>query len=121
MPEGNKVLSLNIKSARAKAGYTQQQSADLIGISPLHYGRLERGDRRTSLEQIEKIAVIFGVSPYALLDGIFPPSSLPDFQPNNDKAFFDQLQAMLKYCTDDERLLCFDICQRIIRGKAETK
>ena len=45
MPEGNKVLSRNIRQARRNMGITQQQAAELLGITQLHYGRLELGDR----------------------------------------------------------------------------
>ena len=116
MPDGNKILSQNIRSARIQAGLTQQQSADSIGMTLLHYGRLERGERRISLEQIERIAEVFSVSPYDLLDGCFHASAIPNFQVENDEMYFGQLQAMLKRCTPEIRALCFDICQRIVRG-----
>ena len=116
MSDGNKILSQNIRYARTQTGLTQQQSADLIGITAMHYGRLERGERKTSLDQIEKIAEVFGVSPYDLLDGCFRPASIPSFQSENDEIYFGQLQAMLKRCTPEIRALCFDICQRIVRG-----
>ena len=41
MPKRNRILSRNIKQARLKVHLTQQQAADQIDNSLLHFGRLE--------------------------------------------------------------------------------
>lgn len=117
MPEGNKVLSRNIRQARRNMGITQQQAAELLGITQLHYGRLERGDRRTSLEQIEDIARVFHVSPYTLLDGCFREYPQPTIQQSNVSQMLKNLYALLVNCSAQEQALCYDICERIARGR----
>lgn len=116
MPEGNKVLSHNIREARLKMNITQQQAADMLGITQLHYGRLERGDRRVSLEQLEDIAQAFQVSPYALIDGCFR-APVPLSKQTGLSPFLDRFNALLTHCTPEEQTLCYDICERIVRGK----
>jgi transcriptional regulator with XRE-family HTH domain len=116
MPEGNKVLSHNIHQSRLKLKISQQQAAEMLGISLLHYGRLERGEQRASLEQIESIATAFQVSPYTLLDGCFKDSA-PYFPPADFTGIPSRLNNLLAHCTPEEQLLCYDICERIVRGK----
>lgn len=117
MPEGNKILSRNIKQARLNMKITQQQAAELLGMTQLHYGRLERGDRRTSLDQIEDIARAFQVSPYTLLDGCFRKYPQPTIQQSNASQMLKNLYALLVNCSAEEQTLCYDICERIARGK----
>lgn len=50
------VIGKNIRKARKAAGLTQAQTAERIGISPLHYSRLERGERSVSLKQLALIS-----------------------------------------------------------------
>lgn len=117
MPEGNKMLSRNIRQARRHTGLTQHQAAELLGITQLHYGRLERGDRRVSLEQIESIARVFHISPYALLEGCFKEFPQPAFQQPNATETLKSIYTLLINCSPEEQALCYDICERIARGK----
>ena len=64
-----KVIGRNIRQARAKAGLTQEQTAERLKISQLHFGRLERGERPASLEQLARIAQVLGVPTASLLIG----------------------------------------------------
>jgi transcriptional regulator with XRE-family HTH domain len=48
---------------------TQQQAADLIGVSLRQYGRLERGQANATLATIRKIAAAYGVDPSVLTGG----------------------------------------------------
>ena len=52
-----KTIGLNIRSARREAGLTQEQIAERLRMSQLHFGRLERGERPASLEQIAQVAL----------------------------------------------------------------
>ena len=51
-----KTIGQNIRAARKEAGLTQEQIAERLKMSQLHFGRLERGERPASLEQIALIA-----------------------------------------------------------------
>lgn len=64
-----RIIGQNIRSFRKAANLTQEQTAELIGISLLHYGRLERGERQPSIKQLAKIATILNTSIEALLKG----------------------------------------------------
>jgi len=64
-----RIIGQNIKAARKANHFTQEQLAELLDISVLHYGRLERGERRPSIDQLARIAGILNTSIEALLRG----------------------------------------------------
>lgn len=64
-----KTIGSNIKSARKALHLTQAQVAEMLGISQLHYGRLERGDRNVSFAQLARVSDILRVPFHALISG----------------------------------------------------
>lgn len=64
-----RIIGRNIQRQRKAHGLTQSQAAERLGISMLHYGRLERGERPASLDQLAQIAQLYGVPLHVLLDG----------------------------------------------------
>lgn len=51
----------NLKNARKKAGMTQQQVADILGISLRYYQNIEAGDRTGYFEIWDKLEELFNV------------------------------------------------------------
>jgi transcriptional regulator with XRE-family HTH domain len=62
-----KTLGANIRLARLRQGLTQEHAAELIGISPEVYGRLERGGIYPRVVRLLVICEKFGVSADQLL------------------------------------------------------
>lgn len=63
----------DLRSARAAAGLTQQQVAELLGVSQEYLALLERGRRRITADLSLKFAKVYCLGPTALpcsLDGI---------------------------------------------------
>lgn len=60
-------MSNNIKYYRNKAGLTHQQVAEAAGTSNQMIGLLERGQRRLTVEWMERIAPVLGVAPVDLM------------------------------------------------------
>jgi transcriptional regulator with XRE-family HTH domain len=48
--------------ARSEARYTQEEAAEVIGVSPDTVSKWERGIRRPSLEKLRNAARLYGVS-----------------------------------------------------------
>lgn len=59
-----------IKVIRLSKNYTQNFLADELGIDVTNYSRLERGEASVSVERLQKIAKILGVSTSFLLDDV---------------------------------------------------
>lgn len=59
----------NIQCTREKAGYTQEKLAEILDITPNHLSAIERGASGATLETIEKLCLLFGISADALVFG----------------------------------------------------
>ena len=118
MPVFYEVLSRNIKAARKASGYTQQQIAEILDMSTLNYGRLERGQRKVSLEKLAKMAEAFGCSVYALLSNCFPVEISTIFDEQDPSVFSEKVVAIMAGCSEEEQELIYEICRLIAYRKA---
>jgi transcriptional regulator with XRE-family HTH domain len=57
-----------LRGLRRRRGITQKQVADEAGVSPAAIARIEKGDRRPSLQMLGKLAPVFATTPRDLLD-----------------------------------------------------
>lgn len=53
-----------IREYREIFGYTQEELAKLVDITPAYLGNIERGERETSTRLLEKIAAIFDIDTF---------------------------------------------------------
>lgn len=58
----NVQIGANIQLAREQAGYTQDELSELIGITPNHLSAIERGISGITLENLQKLCRLLGVS-----------------------------------------------------------
>lgn len=70
-----------LKSLREAAGLTQQALADRIGRSQSEIARLERGERRLTVDLAITLAPLFGLDPAGLLASLTPTSPAPAHRP----------------------------------------
>ena len=61
------VLARNIKSARAKLGYSQQDLAEKADLSPGHMNDLEQGRKWVSADTLQRLAKALMLEPWMLL------------------------------------------------------
>jgi transcriptional regulator with XRE-family HTH domain len=59
---------MNIREARKRAGMSQTQLAELVGVDQSGVSRIERGERPVTVDMLKAIARALGVRPAALLD-----------------------------------------------------
>ncbi|MDE2480802.1 MAG: helix-turn-helix transcriptional regulator [bacterium] len=77
-------LSSAIRAARERAGLTQSQLADRVGLAPSHIARLETGDRANPrFETIARIAHALGAS----LDEIASAAGLATVAPESNSRY----------------------------------
>jgi len=105
------VIGKNIRQARKRSGITQEKFADLIGISVLHYGRLERGERSVSLTQLGKIAGLLNTSIEDLLSGC--TDALPGEVPKKKENLGLIIQSLSSGCSERACALMLDVCLAI--------
>lgn len=113
-----KVIGGHIRDARKARKLTQEKLAEQLGMSALHYGRLERGDRRASLEQIARIADALHVPTLSLLDGCLLREPLSAAPTRDSISFADRLSRVTAACTAQELEMLEEICALFSRKNA---
>lgn len=58
-----------LRLQRKKMGLTQEQAAELLGISSTYYGEIERGNRKLSIQRVLTVYEKMGLEPTYLLTG----------------------------------------------------
>ncbi|MGI6648496.1 MAG: helix-turn-helix domain-containing protein [Bacillota bacterium] len=95
------ILGHRIRQHREKKGFTQEQIADILGISRQAYIRLEKGAREVTFIEIKKIADYLGIH-YSLITNVDDDESL-------------SLKALCRdeFCTPDAER-AFEIAENIL-------
>ena len=70
-----RALGANVRAARQRKEWSQEELADHCGLHRTYVGGIERGERNVSFENILRIAGALGVVPADLLKGV--PSLAP--------------------------------------------
>lgn len=112
-----KVIGSHIRSARKAKKLSQERLAERIGMSPVHFGRLERGERRASLEQLAHIADALHVSTFSLLSGCLVREPLCAAPTAESHSFADALARITADCAPDELELLREICEVFSRQR----
>lgn len=58
----NKMIGENIRVLRDKAGFTQTNLAQFIGVDQSMISKIEKGERGLSAAMLEKLCALFGVT-----------------------------------------------------------
>ena len=111
-----KVIGRNIRQARAKAGLTQEQTAERLKISQLHFGRLERGERPASLEQLARIAQVLGVTTPSLLAGCTVEEVFATPANESTEACASAFAHLADSCSPKARTLMLAVCREIAQS-----
>jgi transcriptional regulator with XRE-family HTH domain len=54
-------LATGLRRERARRSWTQEKAAELAGLNPRHYQKLEEGSVNVTLRTLERLARAFGV------------------------------------------------------------
>ena len=72
----NSIIGGNIRRLRENAGYTQSNIAAFMGVDQSLVSKIEKGERALSVDMIEKLAALYGVSVEQLENEQVEPSKL---------------------------------------------
>lgn len=108
-----KTIGQNIRAARKAAGLTQEQIAEQLRMSQLHFGRLERGERPASLEQIALIAQTLRVPLSSLLNGCVMEEDFASEPDDSAQALGKSVARLASGCSDRSRRLMHTLCQAV--------
>jgi len=108
-----KTIGQNIRAARRESGLTQEQIAEKLKMSQLHFGRLERGERPASLEQLAHVALALNTSLSALLNGCIV-EELFDAEPDDNALELGNAVSRLAIgCSPKARKLMLSLCHTV--------
>jgi len=98
----HRTIGMNIRRARKALNLSQDQAAQMLDISTIHYGRLERGQRAISLEQLAKISELLHVSFFSLLqdaiyDDHYAGTHISPVSSNTSKLISELIDVVLKH------------------------
>ena len=108
-----KTIGQNIRLARREAGLTQEQIAEKLKMSQLHFGRLERGERPASLEQIAQIARTLSVPLASLLNGCVVEEDFSSSHDDSAQALGRDVAKIASGCSSKARRLMRSLCQAV--------
>lgn len=98
-------LKENLKNYRLANDFTQQQVADVLGIDRTAYANYELGHTSPSIENLCKLARIFGVSLNELVDFFYDEDELRRKYSQDCSMLFRGYTQQTGYITRDERHL----------------
>ena len=100
----NKGIGERIRREREKLGLTREKLAEIIDLSPLYIGQLERGERQMSLNTLMKISDCFHVPTDYLLKGAQACGINYERQKNS----------LIDRCSEEEILIIEDMIKVIL-------
>ena len=101
-----KAIGQKLRKEREDIGWTQEDVAEVLDISPAFCGHLERGERSMSLDTLIRFCNFYRITIDYLLSDTLPPE-----QDNVTK----QITSMLKTKTAEQQAAVLDILRAMIR------
>lgn len=108
-----KTIGQNIRAVRKGAGLTQEQIAEQLKMSQLHFGRLERGERPASLEQLALIAQVLHMPLASLLNGCVMEEDFSARPDDSAQALGQSIAQLANGCSDRSLRLMHTLCQAV--------
>lgn len=103
-------VSSKLAEYRDKMDLTQEQLAEIVGISQSHYAKLENGQRLPSLKVLQSLSQVFGVK---MGDIIEPNKEAASFAESINEAKLD-IQNNIIFMLKDKSLSDLKSVERII-------
>jgi transcriptional regulator with XRE-family HTH domain len=100
----------NIKKLREDKGMLQKQVASAVGVHPSNYSKIEKGEREPSIEVLDGLAKLFGVS----IDQIVHlDENMPKEVVIEDKTTTEQIK-LIQQLEDEDRKAVFRIISTMV-------
>ena len=101
-------LGAAIRAARLKKGYTQEQLAELVEVTPTHEKHIESGHRLPSVEVLFAVAQALDMS----LDNVIFPEQ------GAGSESVKEISILLNQCGDYELSVLLDVARSLLRNRA---
>jgi transcriptional regulator with XRE-family HTH domain len=95
-------LADNIKKLREDKGLMQKEVAAQIGLKPAHYNKIENGLVEPSIETLDKLAALYGISIDAI---VHLQKNAPSAVQMEDKTSAEQIRLMAQLSDKDKSVV----------------
>ena len=102
-----RAMGKRIKIVRQRSGLTQDQLAELVGLSPKYISGIERGVENPTMDILLRIAKALEVEPYDLF--LFGESE------ESEKALRKGIEKMVREADKEKLQLYFDVMRNILQ------
>ena len=104
----------NIKKLREEKGMLQKQVASAVGVHPSNYSKIEKGEREPSIEVLDGLAKLFGVT----IDQIVHlDESVPKEIAVEDKTTTEQIKLIQQLDEEDKKAVFRIISTMVTKNK----
>lgn len=114
----HKLIGRHLRTARERKGLTQDQVAERLDVSAKHYGHIERGARKASLEMLGQLCEVLDVSLEELLAGALLNPASPTDETHRDGQI-RRVNEMMKGCSDQMIDVVAEVVESITRLEKE--
>ena len=111
-----KAIGRNIRTARMDLNLTQEDVAERLKISQLHFGRLERGDRPISLEMLALIANILETPLSSLLNGCVIDDHFDRKPTGAPESLGHSIAVIANGCSPQAQRLMLELCKIVAQN-----
>lgn len=111
-----RVIGRNIRAARKLKNMTQEAVAEAIDMSPQHFGKVERGDRKINLQRLGQISELLNTPIETLVAGSViteNPASMSAESLPQGGTFLEDMETISKGCSDRALRLMLRLCRDI--------
>ena len=117
----SQAMGNKLKVLREERRWTQDMAAEAMGVSRGQYIKLERGERRLTVDYINRAAKAFGVRSSDILDDEDDPmaNQLDEFFRNKTELQKQQaldMLALLNEATSDQAAMLIRMVRGVLRG-----
>ncbi|HNW97521.1 MAG TPA: helix-turn-helix transcriptional regulator [Bacteroidales bacterium] len=103
----------NIKKIREEKGLMQKEIAAAAGMHPANYNKVEKGEREPSIEALDKIAKLFGMTIDQL---IHFEGKMPKEVTIKDKTIIEQMK-LIQELDEKDKAVIFSMIETMLTKK----
>ena len=92
-------IAKNIKKLHEERGLTQKEVANVVGVHPSNYSKMEKDERKFGIEVIDKLAKFFGLT---IDEMVHPNNKLPKELKVEDKTATEKIQLISQLDVEDK-------------------
>ena len=110
------VIGRHIRAARKQKRLTQEDVADMIDMSPAHFGKVERGERPVNLQRLSQLSQALDVPLEKLVEGavVAGHDNAVQFEfADEDTSFLDSIEGISKGCSPQALRLMLRLCAAV--------